>query len=213
MFVATSRPSRHVADVRLRSFADVGTDSEDARRGIRHRGVHIDHERQGFVIDLDQLEGVGGDVGTERGDGGDFLSGEADFTIVKRKHGAHAGKMLRGGQIDVANPRVRPGAAQDRAVEHAGQFDIVGVVRGTGRLQGSIDARGGLANDGQAVAPIPRSRLVVGDDDGYVLSVALEAEVEGDASRHQTSFVAAVARADLAVSGRAALSAAAKTCG
>ena len=105
---------------------------------------------------------------------GDFLAGEADFAIIEREHRAHARQMLRGGHVDIANARVRPWTAQDRAVKHPGQFDVVSVMRGAGRLQRSIDARRRLADDRQAIAPLPRRRLVVRNDDGDVARVALE---------------------------------------
>ena len=205
--------SRDVADARSRGPAHVGSAAENARGGIRHCAVHINHEPHRFVIDFDQLERVGGQIGTDGGNRCDFLAGETDFAIFKCKNRAHAFEMLSRGQIDVANPRVRPRTAQDRAVKHPRQFDIVSVTRSAGRFQWSVNARRGLADHGQALAPLPRRRLVVGNDDRDLARVALKAEVERDAPRHQASFAARTERADLAGAGLTALRAAAKTCG
>ena len=196
---------RHVADARIFGLADVGSTAEHARRGVLGRIVHVDHERQGFVIDLDQLERICGDVRSDRGDRGDFLAGETDLAIVERKHCAHSRKILRSRQVYIANARVRPRTAQDRAVKHPGQLDVVSVMGRAGRLQRSVHARRGLADDRQAVAPLPWRRLVLRDDDSDVLRIALKAEVERDAPRHQTSLVTRP--------GWAALRAAANTCG
>ncbi len=44
------------------------------RRAVGHRLAHVEDRRQHLVLDLDQVEGVLGDVRVGRGDGGDGVA-------------------------------------------------------------------------------------------------------------------------------------------
>ena len=109
-----------------------------------------DDHRQRVVVDLDQLEGVVGDVGVLGDHAGDLLALHAH--LVGGQHGLgvagqgrhpgqvvlgqqlagddrhHPGEGLGGRGVDRVDPGVGDRAAQDRHVQHARQVDVVDVV-------------------------------------------------------------------------------------
>ena len=68
----------------------------DDRRVFRHRVLHVHHRLEHLVLDLDEVEGVLGDVGVVRGDGG---------------HGVAAVERLVGGEDVVEHPARAGGLA------------------------------------------------------------------------------------------------------
>jgi hypothetical protein len=108
------------------------------------------HRRQRLVVDVDQFEGVVGDVGVLGHHAGDLLALHPDLVgrqhrlgvARERRHPCqvvlgeqlagddrdHAGERLRRRGVDRIDPGVRQRAAQDRHVQHAGQLDVLDVV-------------------------------------------------------------------------------------
>ena len=115
----------------------------------------VDHDRQVFVVDVDELGGVGGLVAVVRDHGGDAFADEAHDAVGAAGSASAAfmsgrlpavgsispqarastpvmtsatpGSRLRGRDVDVAQAGVGVGAAHDRHVQHAGQLDVVDV--------------------------------------------------------------------------------------
>ena len=149
----------------------------DQRRVVVERLAGVDDGGQRLVVDVDQLQRVARRVLVGGDDERDLLALEAD--LVARQHGLgvvgdrrHPGEperleVLRGddggdvrvrerlGRVDRVDPRVGERAAQDRAVEHAGQPDVVEV-----RALAADEARVLLALQ---PAEADRSFLRVGD--------------------------------------------------
>ena len=122
--------------------------ADDRRVGVeRPLGVH--HGSDHLVLDVDQLERVARRVAVVGDDERDLLAleahlvgGEHGLRVVRHRrhprqperleHGAgddrvHLRVRLGGGGVDRHDPGVRVRAAQDRAVQHAGQVDVVDV--------------------------------------------------------------------------------------
>ena len=124
--------------------------------GADHRGAGVegprgvDHRVQWLVLHLDERQGVAGGIAVVGDDEGDLLPLEAD--LVGGQHGlgvlgqgGHPGPAepgeglagdhgvdlrvrLRGAGVDGGDAGVGQRAAQDRAVQHAGQHDVVDVL-------------------------------------------------------------------------------------
>ena len=141
----------------------------------------VDDERQRLVVDLDQAGGLVGDRLRGRGHAGDALADvahDADTCAAALRagraasapcgcaddvHGLDAGQPLGGGHVDGLDARVRVAATRTRAREqHPGQPHVGRVARGAGDLEASVEARRGLADDGELVARRPGRRLVGG---------------------------------------------------
>jgi hypothetical protein len=112
--------------------------------------LRVDDHRQRLVLDVDQVERVTRRVAILGDDERDLLAVEAHLVggehrlgvVRQRGHpgeaerlerragddGVHLRVRLGLGGVDRHDPRVRVRAAQDRAVEHAGQLDVVDVV-------------------------------------------------------------------------------------
>ena len=127
----------------------------------------IDDRRENFIFDLDQLEGVLGDVTARRRNRGDRIADEPDFimrqavarpTDRKAGHGLrpslgvftgnhrdHAGKFLGLGSVDALDARVGMGAAQDRREQHAWKGNIVAELRSARKQRRILNARRVLA--------------------------------------------------------------------
>ena len=109
--------------------------------------LRIDDRRENFIVDLDQFEGVLGDVtarGRNRGDRiadkPDFIMREAMARPTSRKAGDrlrpslgiltgdnrhHTSKFLRLRNVDPFDARVCMRAAQDRREQHARKRDVI----------------------------------------------------------------------------------------
>ena len=122
----------------------------DQRRVVVERLARVDHGGQRLVLDVDERQRVVGRVLVGRDDEGDLLALEAD--LVARQHGlgvvgdrrhprqAERLEVLGGDDRGDVRVRQRPGgvdrddlrvgvrAAQQRAVDHARQLDVVEVV-------------------------------------------------------------------------------------
>ena len=116
----------------------------------RHRLERIDQHRQLFVLDLDQLDRVGRDIAVVGDDEGDFLvleqhlllrqhrlhvAGERRHVVQAERlqvgggqHRHHARHRLRLGGVDLLDPRMAVGRADEVAVDHAGQLQVVDIV-------------------------------------------------------------------------------------
>ena len=136
-----------VAALAHRRFPDDVATLVDCRRGWFEGGLVIDHKRQHLVLDLNRPDGVYGLQRRLRGDDGDFLAfvaaagveelaGEFATTRIpghirpRRFAGQHrkdARHFFRLAGVDLQNIGVGMRAAQDRAVQHLRQGDIVGV--------------------------------------------------------------------------------------
>ena len=135
-----------VEDVVVGLAVDVGAD--DGRVGVE-RLPGVDHRREELVVDGDQLEGVAGGVAVLGHHEGHLLALEADLVggqhrLHVARHRRHPGQVeglqrgagdhrldlgvgLGGRRVDRHDAGVGVGAAQDGAVEHAGQGDVVEV--------------------------------------------------------------------------------------
>ena len=140
------------------------------RGGVGHRLLHVQHRGQLLVLDLDQVEGVLGDVRVGRADGGDRVAAEDQLLVgeqeaaqpaqrrqaadrrddavagvrqVRRgEHGEHALERLRLRGVDADQARVGDGAALDASVEHPRQPHVGAVPCPSGHLVGSVVADG-----------------------------------------------------------------------
>ena len=157
---------------------------KDQRRIGFERFLHFHHERHRIVVDTDNRDSVVGDLRGYRSDSRHFLSGEAHDLIVAFKRGANAGQPARTCEIDVAHTSMRVGAAQDRAIDHPGHFDIVRVARAARGLERAIESRHFRADHGHLVAPLPRGGIVVRDHQRHVVDMALEAELNRHPAAH-----------------------------
>ena len=130
-------------------------------RGTLFHGLqNVDHRRQWLVVDLDQLEGLLGDMRTDGGHGGHGMSLVKDLArgqgvggdvadihtrladvghavhglhqVIGRGHGPHTLQLHRLRRIDILDTGVRMGAAQQLAVEHVSR-SYIGAVHGAAR--------------------------------------------------------------------------------
>ena len=145
-------PGEDVVGMRARPVTDLGLVGDvlaDHRRVGRHRFVRIDDRRELLVIDLDGLRSVGSRVAIGCEHHRDFLELEADLLvgehglhvaaerghpvkvhrlqIVGSEHRDDAGDREGLRLVDRLDPRVRIGAAHDRAEQHPGELDVVDV--------------------------------------------------------------------------------------
>ena len=119
-------------------------------RVLVHRLERIDDDRKSFVLDLDQVGGVGGDIAVGRHDEGDLLvleqhlavgehhldvagerrhPGEIDaLEVLGGQHREHAGHGLGLGGVDLHDAGVSMARAMEVAVQHARQLDVVDVI-------------------------------------------------------------------------------------
>ena len=122
--------------------------ADQGRTGVERRR-RVDQRWQRLVVDGDQLQGVPRRVPVGRHHEGDLLSLEAHLVggehrlgvaehrghprqaalgqVRAGEHGHHGRVGERGARVDRGDPCVGEGAAQDGAVQHAGQRDIVDV--------------------------------------------------------------------------------------
>ncbi len=147
---------------------------EQQRRVRLHRVVDVDDMRQDFVFDLDQRAGLGRRRRIDRGhrgdrvafiehllarhdvaghvpevdrdalgaDVGEILIGE----ILRRDDRLHARQLLGLRGVDRLDARMRMGAAQDLAVERAGQRVVVAVFGRAGHFRHAVRSNGSRAN-------------------------------------------------------------------
>ena len=146
-------PVEDVVRVLARPVGAVGLVLEvlaDHRRVRRHRLERIDQHRQFVIVDVDQFDPVGRDVAVVGQHEGDLLVLEEDVVLGEHRlhvagerrhvveaerlevgggqHGEHAGQRLGLRRVDRLDPRMGVGRADDVAVEHAGQLQVVDVV-------------------------------------------------------------------------------------
>ena len=120
--------------------------ADDRGAGVE-RPLGVDHHRQRLVLDVDQLQRVPGRVPVLGHDERDLLALEAHLVggqdrlrvlgdgghpgqpergqVLPGDHGLDPGVGLGRRGVDRDDPGVRERAAQDRAVQHAGQLDVV----------------------------------------------------------------------------------------
>ena len=120
------------------------------RRVRLHRLERVDQRRQRLVLDLDQVDRVGGDVAVVGDDERHLLVGEQDLLVRQhrlhvagqRRHvvqvqglqvvggedGVHARQRLGLADVDALDPGVAVGAADEVAMQHPRQADIVDIV-------------------------------------------------------------------------------------
>ncbi len=142
----------------------------DERRAGRQRLLERDHGGQRRVVDLDQLERLGGGRFVDRDHRGHRIAlvagdvhGEhravAERGAVERldpareigagEHRQHARVRAGAARIDAIDPRVRVGRAQHLRVRHARHREVGDVARAPGDLLGGVDARDRLPDHAQ----------------------------------------------------------------
>ena len=146
----------------------------DLRRVRVERGLGVGDERQRLVLDLDQAQGVLGDLLGVGGDGRHLVADVADGLVEEHgcprtrrsralraaEDGPDAGQRLGLRGVDALDPRVRVRAAQDPGVELAGQADVVGVLGAAGDFQVALDARDAACRRRAGRRPSPRPGAV-----------------------------------------------------
>ena len=113
-----------------------------------------------LVLDLDEIDGLLGDVDGLGSDGGDGLAevthdvlgddvlvddvqAELVVEVVTGEHGVNARQRLGFRGVDAQDLRAGMRAALDLRVQHAGQDQIAGVQRVAGQLAGRLHAGDG----------------------------------------------------------------------
>ena len=135
------------------------------RGAVLHRFFGVEDPGQRFPIDLDQIDGLFGDIGIYGRDCGDFfanvtsLSDRKNILIGKKRapgsfdsifsgdHGAHAANFFRLAGVDAADPRMRERAAQHFADKHIGKKNIRDEFRITSDLVEPFDSLNAPADD------------------------------------------------------------------
>jgi len=139
------------------------------QRSVRLQRLDRVHDGgQRLVLDVDQRDGVGGDVAVGGDDGGDLLR-LVDHTVHRQDHllvahqgghpgeaggvevfagddGEHAGQRERLAGVNVEDFGVGVGAAGDVHVEHTGQLDVVYVVAAAAQEAGVFLALDAVAH-------------------------------------------------------------------
>ena len=202
-----------LADARGRGVLVIG---EDLRGAWLARLVRVDDVRQDLVARLDQADGVLGDLGGDRRDRGDLLAcvqhaaqpsgsalllaglvdrapgilglpkGREAVRPVEDEHGLDAREARRARGIDGNDARMSVRAAQDRAMKHAAQLDVVGVGGPAGHLGRAVDAGDRLADDVQTGVRVPDRRLGLGDGNLDLLEVVPEPDPDRPGPRHRS---------------------------
>ncbi len=154
--VAAAEGRIDVADVDLKVGGDVVRRGVmELRRARLHGRARVGDGAEGFIVNVDQLQRILGDVAVLRDDHGDRIADVADFVRCQRcllralqagyDSGAHgngfhsrhigrgqdaedAGQFQRRRRIDFDDARVGVGAAQNRGVRHAGAVNIADVL-------------------------------------------------------------------------------------
>ena len=145
------------------------------RRVVPHRGQHVQHRRERFVLDADQLRGLLGDVDVVGSDGGDGVT-LVEHLLVREHVRAQvhqidgpltqfgnavgrAGEVgmrddrpdprqrLGRGCVDPSNPGMRMRTAEHETGEHAGEAGIGPVPRTPRHLVDSVVPDGTGADD------------------------------------------------------------------
>ena len=123
-----------------------------------------------LVVYPDQICGCGRSFLARRRHGCDGIADEADFVDAKgmlvlrdgenpernrqvgtREHGLHAVQLLRPRDIDRHDARVGLGAAQQLAVQHAGEGEIVGESRGARHFRNGVNFPHRSADDAMLI--------------------------------------------------------------
>ena len=163
----------HIAECEFDRLCDVAVPALFARlvdeRAIGgDRLVRIEVGGQLLVLDVDQREGRVGGVLVDRRDRGHPVAHVADLVdaqrilvrrpgddavggghVPARHHSVHAFERLGPGGIDGDDAGVGVRAAQDLAVQHSGEADVVGVAGATGTLGASVDLAHRATDRGQ----------------------------------------------------------------
>jgi len=131
----------------------------DRDRAVFQRRLDAQHRRQFLVVHLDQRRRRAGRGKVGGGDRGDRLAdithdadGERSLVVHEQapaavrqigtgQHRPDAGQGPGGRGVDGKDARARPGAAEDRGVQHARPRKIVGIARRAGQLVGGVAAR------------------------------------------------------------------------
>ena len=139
------------------------------------RGLGIDHRRQRLVLDLDQLEGVLGEVAALGSDDRHGLADvahpvEGDAALLDRRvgetrhrardlgdlgaghDGCDPGQGLGAAHVDRFDPGVGVRAAQRRGVQHVRQHDVVDVAALAGEQARVLDPLHALADPAEGAA-------------------------------------------------------------
>jgi hypothetical protein len=138
---------RHVSGGRLRLRVAL----EDERGGLLAGRVRIHDEGSWLVAHADRLHRVVRALGGVGRDGGDLLAGEANDAprLPEDQRRPDPGHFLGGGQIDFGDPGRGVGAAENAAVEHAGQPHVDRVARLPGRLGAPVEPRDASSQDAE----------------------------------------------------------------
>ena len=126
--------------------------------------------REEFVLDVNQIQRFGRHIFIHRGDGGHRVSHHADLAnrqrvfifadgqspvwdrqVFSEEHHLDAWITFRLGGIDLQDAAVRNCAAQNLGVKHAGEDEVVGVLRLAGDLRCSVHLAMRLSYDAQAL--------------------------------------------------------------
>ncbi len=140
----------------------------------------IGDDRQLLVLDLDELDRVGGDVAVVGDDEGDLLALEQHLAVgqhhllvagqrrhpvqvqrlevLRRQHGQHAGQGEGGRGVDRGDAGMGVGAAHEVAEQHAGQLDVVDIVALALREPDVLDALARAAEALQLLDPVLAGR-------------------------------------------------------
>ena len=149
------------------------------RGALIHRLERVDEHGKRFILDLDQVRGVGGDVAVGRDDEGDLLileqdlavgehhlhvarerrhPGEIDaFQVLGGQNGDDAGHGLGLGGVDLDDARVGVARAMEVAVQHARELDVVDVIAASLREAHVLDALALAAHALQFFGALKRS--------------------------------------------------------
>ena len=160
----------------------------DKRRALLHSRMRVKNRRLDVILHPDELFGLldglqalaahEGDgvaqvmrVAENRDQGVPVMLDVADLVFARdvgRRHHAHDARHLFGrARVDGAHDRARVGSPDSRAVEHAGQVNVVGVHAGAQHLLAHVDAVHMLAahaGDRRNVGDLAAAPLDLGRD-------------------------------------------------
>ena len=149
----------------------------DPRLGTRDRVVDRAERRQGLVLHLDGFKGVEGGVLVDRRHGRDGIPDvadpvggervlvlrdrqdpEGDRQIAAGCHRDHTGRRESLRRVDTDEPRVGDRRAEQLAVEHPRQEQVVGELRLPRHLRGRVDLRIRPADDASSRSHLDTGR-------------------------------------------------------
>ncbi len=175
--VGFGEPLLHVAELEVDQLVEIAAVAVVVDAGLRmgQRVLGRGDRAQRLVLWPDQIERRGGRLFAGRGDGSHGVADEAhlveaervlilrhgkdserDRQVLPGEHGDHAVQAFSRAGVDADDLRVGLGAAEQLAVQHAGEHQVVGELCDAGDLGDRVDLAQGLADDpkrGQVVPP------------------------------------------------------------